>query len=158
MLKLYSFKMSDEAKMNELLSKGHIAQGAAILASQGEVVIPIEDGKPLTNKQLAVRAMEERNTILLQLLPIYHSQKVIKKEVAFLESEVQRLEDEVSSIQDKSSKDGLKLASQIRSNIDRFKNMIQQKNTSFMMNDSEIKRLEINVEVYNEYIDNLTDK
>lgn len=156
MLKLHSFKMSEESKMNELLDKNRIAQGAAVMVSNGEIIIPIEDGEPLNTAQLIIKAKEERNTILLQLLPIYHSQKVLDKEINFLKSEVTRLDGELENTKG-SSKDDLKLSTQIRKNIDSFKNMIAQKENMVLMNDAEIKRFEINVDTYNEYIDSLSN-
>lgn len=67
MLKVKSFKFSNEAGMNDLLSKHRIASGAHIMVSNGEIAIPYEDGTAPTNGNLASQLAEIRNNFVMEL-------------------------------------------------------------------------------------------
>ena len=67
MLKVKSFKFSDADGMNDLLSKYRLASGASIMVSNGELVIPYEDGQAPTKGNLISQLAELRNNHVMEL-------------------------------------------------------------------------------------------
>lgn len=153
MLKVKSFKISDDNSMNELLSKYRIAQGASILVSDGQVVIPYEDGIQENKDQKFVRLMEEKLQIEIQMETLKHGQKVLANKINGAISQLNTLiadEKEAESkkeIYDKTKK--------IKEEKKRLESVISQYEASMVNNQAELTNKMEEVKVYNEEIKEL---
>ncbi len=67
MLKLLSFKMADADGMNAVLAKTRLAKGAQVFVSNGDIVIPTEDGTLPNDLQKANMLNEILSDKLMEL-------------------------------------------------------------------------------------------
>lgn len=163
MLKVKSFKMGDDAGMNELLSRCLIAEGATIMVSNGEIVIPYEDGKQLSDAQTKIVVQEDRNKIERKIHVINHSQKTIgnkingvllqvgKNEKVLEEAERVRIEGggkkDTEEVKDHKKN--------VKDEITRLKNVIKQFEISMVNNQAELTNMVEDINVYNDDIEKL---
>jgi hypothetical protein len=91
MLKVKSFKISDDAAINELLSKYRIAKNAQILVSEGNVMIPYEDGEALSGEPLKNLYLEIRNDEILKV-------KILEQAQAGLVLQLERMSADLKTI------------------------------------------------------------
>lgn len=70
MLKVKTFKITDDVGMNELLSTYRLAKGAHVFVSEGHLCIPYDDGKPLTKEEKIAILMEQRSEVEANVLTI----------------------------------------------------------------------------------------
>lgn len=92
MLVLKSFDMSDEKGMNELLTQTVLAEKSSVFVSNGRIVLQVDDGQPMNNKQKIVEAMENRNKKVLAIEIIEHDLQVLEAKVQNVETQIQKLE------------------------------------------------------------------
>lgn len=164
MLRVATFDITDAEKINELLRVNRIAQGGHILVNDGKVLIPFEDGAEKTNAQKIVDIQEQVNILLDQLAIIHHSQKVLE----FLRRDASRRADEAQElvtasqaffeVQDKKSKErkeaGLKI-DEANKAVASANASLREIENQYRMNEHEVLRLTMNIEIYRETIDTL---
>ena len=138
MLVVKSFKISEGEAISALLKESRLASSAHILVSDGQVAIPIEDGLPPTNKQIASQLAEVRNGYIFEKELAEHSLRVNN---AKLES-IEVYRDQKNVIEKKA------LWEKAGRDIDETKNLI-------LMNEAEINRLTVNITLLNVRIDEL---
>ena len=156
MLKVQSFKMSDSEGINKLLSTSRLAEGAHILVSEGEVIIPYEDGEPKNTAQKIVDIKEQKNKILEQIEIIRHSQDVLDFLIKDAEKRIGEAQANIAEANQKSGSkekyDGMKeLEATLKRVTDARRDLENQKN----QNDMELARLTLNIELFNETITEL---
>lgn len=70
--------MSDSDSMNELLTNFVRPEGSSLFVSNGEIVIPFEDGESENNKQKLIRFKSERNKVEKSVEVITHTSQVVE--------------------------------------------------------------------------------
>ena len=138
MLVVKSFKISEGEAISALLKESRLASSAHILVSDGQVAIPIEDGLPPTNNQIASQLAEVRNGYIFEKELAEHSLRVNNTKLESIE--VYR--DQKSVIEKKA------LWEKAGREVDETKNLI-------LMNEAEINRLTVNITLLNVRIDEL---
>lgn len=144
MLRVKSFKITDDIGINKLLDETRLAAGAHILVSEGYVCIPYEDGQPDTPAQQAVAIKEQRNTVVRELNTVQHSQKVNRLQIA---DALEQLKFATSAWEKARSNKALeekKRKAQAR---------VDELNNLFLMNDTESVRLQRNIAMFDEQLD-----
>lgn len=152
MLKVKSFKMSDDAGMNDLLSKNPLASGAQILVSNGEVVIPYEDGTEPGTEQRKARLLELRNQDKVKIGLMIHSQRVLEIQVQGIEKEISNIDLAITA---PGSKDVYDKNKQLKAEKERLENVLTQTKNQMLLNQAELTRLTTNVAVFDETISQL---
>ena len=138
MLVVKSFKISEGEAISALLKESRLASSAHILVSDGQVAIPIEDGLPPTNKQIASQLAEVRNGYIFEKELAEHSLRVNNTKLESIEVyRDQKNVIEKKALWEKAGRD-----------IDETKNLI-------LMNEAEINRLTVNITLLNVRIDEL---
>lgn len=138
MLVVKSFKISEGEAISALLKEGRLASSAHILVSDGQVAIPIEDGLPPTNNQIASQLAEVRNGYIFEKELAEHSLRVNNTKLESIEVyRDQKNVIEKKALWEKAGRD-----------IDETKNLI-------LMNEAEINRLTVNITLLNVRIDEL---
>lgn len=155
MLKVASFGIQEEEKINSLLSHHPLAAGMHILVSEGKILIPYEDGSP-EPKEVTISAIgEQKNTMLRQIAIIEHSQRVNEKQIADAKDAVNGIEANppkpskgtyVNADDKKSHEQRLKIVKGNLANLE----------SQYMMNKAEIDRLKFNIDCYDEQIASLS--
>lgn len=77
MLQVKSFKLTDDAGINELLLNYRLAAGASFFMSEGMICIPFEDGEPANAKQQIIDLKIQINEMLRQQEVLRHSNRVV---------------------------------------------------------------------------------
>ena len=156
MFKVKSFKISDDKGVSELLSKFRIAEGASIFVSNGEIMIPIEDGTPENVAQKIVRLQEEKNKIVSGIEIIDHSQKVLLNKVNGANEQLNILKNKEAEFKkEKNSKDSHDEKQTVKSEIKRMNNVIAQFEVAMVNNQAELTNKNVELDVYNEEIKGL---
>lgn len=141
MLLTKAFKISDDRGINELLTKYRLASGAHILVSDGQVLIPYEDGAPPNAAQSIVQIREDQNKLRQQMEIVVHSNRVLSHLVADAQDRVIFLAIEADKAVNK-EKNALKQKLEEASNArDQLLNQVK-------MNEHEINRFQINIDEY----------
>lgn len=149
MLLTKAFKISDDQGINELLTKYRLASGAHILVSDGQVLIPYEDGAPPNAAQNIVQIREDQNKLRQQMEIVVHSNRVLSHLVADAQDRVNVLAAEADTAVNK-EKNALKQALGDASNArDQLLNQVK-------MNEHEINRFQINIDEYEAAVTKLT--
>ncbi len=161
MLQVASFDISDADGINNLLNKYRLAEGAHILVSDGKVCIPYNDGTPKSKEQSIVDKQEQINTMLAQIELIEHSNKVLN----FLATDAnKRVDDaivEVRTAQEahdalsKKEREQQKTADVINEANGKVKASragLTELENQVRMNDHEMLRLRINIDMFREDI------
>lgn len=146
MLRVKSFAITDDAGINELLTKHRLAKGASILVSNGHVCIPFEDGQPMNKEQRIVAIGEEKNLHIEQLALLEHSQKVVDLQIADAENRFNVAQEAYHS--NKVTKDEKKLEAERNRAGDA---LTEAKNLN-LSNTHEIVRIKRNIELFDEAI------
>jgi hypothetical protein len=152
MLRVQSFKFSDSDEINKLLSIKRLASGAHILVSNGELIIPYEDGEPPTKEQRIIAIKEQKNTTLAQKDIIVHSQDVLEFLIRDAKERVAEAEGKVANLKGSSSeKDQAKERAKVaRSALSQLESQKEQ-------NAHELARIAINVEMFDEAVKAIED-
>lgn len=149
MLKVKSFKIDDDAGINELLTKFRLASQAHILISNGIMCVPYEDGVEMNNEQKIVSLREERNEMIKKIELLVHSQRVLEIQLEGVKIEISKSE---SYLITPGTKEAYESEKEIKKEVERLTNIVNQTETQMLMNQSEITRLMTNVKVYEERI------
>lgn len=151
MLLTRSFEISDSQGINELLSKYRLASGAHIIVSDGQVLLPYEDGNAPTKEQRIVEIKENQNKLRAEMEVIEHSNRVLNHLVADAEERVNvaRAEADKQTV-NQPRKEAEKKLGEAESARDQLVN--QQ-----LMNRHEIARLQFNIDEYEGTITALSD-
>lgn len=148
MLKVASFPITDAAGVNELLSKYRLAQGAHILVSDGNVMIPYEDGEQPNKAQRSVKIKEVQNEQREQIADLEHSQDVVALQIADAQDAFNVAE--AAWKKALSNKALEKVMHEREAQLEEAKNLKRR-------NDHEIVRLTRNIDLYDEQLKNLKD-
>lgn len=143
MLRVKSFKISDDKGINELLENYRLAPGAHVFVSEGELCVPFEDGEPENNAQKTVRIKEECNTLLQQRELIVHSQKVVEPMIERARKTFE--EAEANYLTQPNQKEVEATYKEAKAGLQNFENQKLQ-------NEAEIARIDHNVELFKETI------
>jgi len=145
MLEIRSFKFDDADAMNELLRDSIISKKAQIFISNGEIIIPIENGLLPNNKQ-RIKFLEETIIDFSRAKDeIDFSQEAMTLEFAKIEQAVVGLKEQY--IATPQNKQDVKHNKSIDSEIKRLDEIVGQKKKQFNMNLQELNRININIEV-----------
>lgn len=129
----------DAEGINQLLREYRLAEGAHILVSEGKVCIPFEDGEEMTESQRRVEAREQINRLKRQIEPMLHSQKVL----AVLHAEL--MDKFQGAMADFKSEPNNKKYEAIKNEIN---DALVQNESQRRHNEHEIRRIEVNIEIY----------
>lgn len=140
MLKVKSFKITDDVGMNELLSKYRIAKNAQILVSEGNILVPYEDGEPLSSNGLKNLYLEMRNDMLLQKNVLEQSMTGLRLQVSKMNIEVMDIKSKMNDTADSTA------VREFKKSIDVIENKIKQAQQTIDMNMHEYNRLTTNIE------------
>lgn len=138
--------MSDEAGMNELLSNSRLAGGASVFVSNGELVIPIEDGEPVSIVHRINVLKELRNSEVLKIDPITHTLKLSTRKIAELDEQILTTEC--------LSKEGIshQEANERKQTIESLKKTLESVRSKHLLDEAELARTKLEIEVYEETI------
>ncbi len=156
MLRLKSFKFDQDADMNALLDTYRLAQGAHVFVSDGFLIIPYEDGEPKTNVQKIIDVKEQKNTILSQMDIIEHSQHVLTN---LQEDAVRRVNEAEANLAEASAKKGKEKYDEVKECeevLKQAKGALKDVENQFRQNMIEIVRLNLNIELFDEKIAELS--
>ena len=154
MLVVKSFKISEGEAISALLKESRLASSAHILVSDGQVAIPIEDGLPPTNKQIASQLAEVRNGYIFEKELAEHSLRVNNAKLKSVELFLSDLMNEpISSTVDK--KVTFSEAAISKNKQEKGKRDIDETKNLILMNEAEINRLTVNITLLNVRIDEL---
>lgn len=146
MLKVKSFKLTDDEGINELLLNYRLAKGASFFMSEGMICIPFEDGEPDNAKQQIIDAKEMINEMQKQIEVITHSNKVVDIMSGQLKEKLAIAEVDFKMSPNNKSFEKLKKD---------LENQILENESSIRQNTYEIDRLKMNIKLYQEAIDKL---
>ncbi len=152
MLRLKSFKFDQDAEMNALLDTYRLAQGAHVFVSDGLIIIPYEDGEPKTNVQKIIDIKEQKNIILSQLDIIEHSQDVLSN---LKEDATRRVNEAKADLAEAEAKKGKEKFDAVKTCTDTLKqaeNALKDVENQYLQNTIEIVRLNLNCELFDEKI------
>lgn len=156
MLKVASFEITSDKAINELLSKYRLAPGAHILVSNGQVLIPYEDGEPETKEIKIVSQKELMYGVERQLSVVEHAQKCVEAEIADLKSDVDLARVKLASnesTEDKKQRHDTKR--DLTAKLDYLEKKLREKEAQRILNNMEIARLNINISAYEAIIEGL---
>lgn len=141
MLLTKAFKISDDLAINELLTKYRLASGAHILISDGQVLIPYEDGAPPNAAQTIVQIREDQNKLRQQMEIVVHSNRVLSHLVADAQDRV----NVAAAEEDKAvNKEKNELKQKLKEAISARDQLLNQ----VMMNEHDINRFQVNIDEY----------
>jgi len=146
MLKVASFPITDAEGINELTSKYRLAAGMHILVSEGQICIPYEDGEPETPALQVCNIREQINTIIREMAIIEHSQLVMDQ---LLADALERKN--VAEAKHKAALSDKKLEAKFKEAESAHDQLVNHK----LMNQHELKRLQTNIDFYQEKIKSL---
>lgn len=150
MLKVGSFKFSDADGINEFLSKYSLASGMHIMVSNGEVLIPVEDGAPKTAAVQICELKEEQNTLREQRDIIVHSEEVNAGQIADIENRVNVARAEL----DAATSAPVRERSQKK--LNEAEEALDQVKVQSLKNKHEIARIDLNIGLTDEKIAELS--
>jgi len=152
MLRVKSFKIEDSEGINKLLDTNRLAPGAHILLSGGELCIPYEDGEPETNTQKIVAIKEQKNVIIKEMDIIRHSQKVLSLLINESKARINQYEADLEEAKSKKVNKG-----DITAKLTAERNSLTQLENQQLQNNAEQTRLTLNLEMFDEQIEELND-
>lgn len=159
MLKTQSFKMSDCKGMNALLDRYPLAQGMHILVSNGEVIIPFQDGEPETLACRVTTIKEQINSLLVQKELIEQTRMYLKRSTAEKRTRLDELQSNIAEAENtKNSKGKTQTIKEMKDVEAVAINALKQETNQLLMNDREIERLDLNIEVLTERIKELENE
>jgi hypothetical protein len=148
MLKVASFKITDEDGINALLSTQRVPSDGKILVSNGEICIFYEDGSPISKETRIISCREQINVMVQQLDLIEQSQRVNVVACADLKDKFNF----AKAAWDKArSNKALEAAKNVAEGaVVETENLIAR-------NDAEIGRIKLNIEKFEEQIAAITE-
>jgi hypothetical protein len=145
--------MFDSEGINKLLQENRLAAGAHIFSSNGEVLVPYEDGEPMSKTIRLIGLKEDRETQVNILEPIIQSEEVNKSYIEEIEGKIKEMESKlVTAPKKKKDYDQNKV---IEPEIKRLKNVLAQTQDISIRNQAELHRINLNIKIYNKRIKEL---
>lgn len=154
MLRVKAFPITDDKGINDLLFKSRLASGANILISDGNVLVPYEDGAAPNKDQIRVALLEEKLGQEKQSSLMVHSQMVLELQGKGIEAEIERLEKSIIAPNNKEAYDSRQKA---QKEIARLQNVLDQTNNQVIQNQAELTRIQTNITVYDKRIAGLDE-
>lgn len=159
MLKVQSFKITDDTEVNNLLKTFPLAKGMHILVSEGHVMIPFEDGSPEPLSVRIATVQEQINTIEAQKEIIVQSQMTAK---ALLENKKAHYNELLANIAEAEAKPNAKGKSDTIKNMKDVEKQaskaIFEDESKIMLNDKEIERMNVNIAMLNKRIEEISNE
>ena len=152
MLRLKSFKFDQDEEMNALLDTYRLAQGAHVFVSDGLLIIPYEDGEPKTNTQKIIDIKEQKNIILSQLDIIEHSQDVLSNLKEDATRRVNEAKADLAEAEAKKGKEKFDAVKECTATLTQAENALKDVENQYLQNTIEIVRLNLNCELFDEKI------
>lgn len=145
MLRVKSFKIGDADGVNELLNQYPLARGASVFVTEGELMVPFEDGTALPAAHRAYLLVEQKNDMILKRDLLLHSMNVLDKSDADLKAELAKLEAEEIT---PGTKEAYDRGAQIKKQKKSIEDKIAQNENTKLSDVHELKRLNDNIEVF----------
>ena len=142
--------MGDDVGMNELLSKHGLYKSADIMISNGEIILPYEDGQLPNTEQKICKLLELRNTEKSKVDGLLHDQKVLGIQEKGIQKEIAEIESKMVTAGGK--KEDYDNNKEYKKVLERLENVLNQTQNSIIMNQSEVTRLMTEIFVYDEEI------
>jgi hypothetical protein len=156
MLKVKSFKFSDDAGINELLSNHRLAQGASIFVSNGEICIPYEDGEPMNKEQKTISIKEKINTLIASIEVIEHTITIDQTLLSKVSERYNEVKANLADVETNTTgKDSYDKKKELSERIDELEKAISEVKSRIMKNEQEVLRMETEIEIYEEEIEHL---
>lgn len=156
MLKTKSFNITDSDGVNELLAKYRLAEGATIFVSNGEIMVPYEDGEPVNNALKIIAIKEDKNKAIHQREIIEHSQLVLDFLISNAKDRVAEEEANLAEAQTKEGKKKYDDTKSIEERLKGHKSALTQLEQQHQQNAHEIVRYTINCEMYDKKVAELS--
>jgi len=142
MLLTKSFAITDHEGVNALLTQFRLAPGAHVFVSEGNILVPYEDGAPPNKAQQIITILEERNKVAEEMRIIVHSNKVVDHLVADAQDRVNVLRAKY----DAATANPVK--KEIEKDLKNAETALADIQNQKRMNDHEISRLQVNIDLF----------
>ena len=156
MLTVKSFTFDQEEEMNEALTHGRLAAGSHVFVSDGKIILPIEDGRPKTKEQHIIDCQEAKNTMLNEMEPVIHSQKVLVRLMKDANIRVDEAKANLAETKKMTGKNRFEAEKECQAALEGATNALNQLEVQHHTNSMELIRLTLNVEIYDERIKELS--
>lgn len=150
MLQVKSFKISDGEKISELLKQFPITEGGEIITSNGEVMIPFDDGKEPSINHRIIAEKKMRNLEQKKVDLMVHSQRVLEIQEIGIKKQIEEAGGKIS-VTPKGKKD-YDANKEAEKEVKRLENVLAQNQNQILMNQAELTRMVTNIAVHNESI------
>jgi hypothetical protein len=153
MIQLKYFKFSQESEINEFLSKNILYGKSNVLVSTGtgEILIPYEDGEPLSPEQLKKKICEDINKEKDNLNVVFHAQMTLEIDLNKIQEQI---DNHTKALSKETTKEVRENNKKHQSDIDRLKGVFKEKYNQYIMNQTEITRIMTNITVYEQSMNN----
>ena len=151
MLKFQSFKLAESEKINEFLKDNIIASGSSVFVSNGEILIPYEDGEMPNKEQQRLMLKELKNAEIKQIELLVHSQSVMDIQRKGIEEQLANC----ALITAPKGKEDYDKNKESEKEIKRLENVLEQNKMQVIQNKAEFTRLVNNITVFDERIADL---
>mgnify|MGYP003655411543 CR=1 FL=1 len=157
MLQTKSFAISDHEGINQLLTEFRLASGASIIVSDGKILIPYEDGAPMTKSQRKVHVESQINEAIEQISVFDHSIGVVKWMLEDINAKLKTAEADLSEATAafKASPNSKKLESaklQAEGYQSQLLEQVRNNNHAILENEYEVRRLNMNIDLFKKSI------
>lgn len=149
MLRVKSFKITDDKGFNALLDDYRLAPGSSILVSEGHIMVSYDDARPPTPRQQANVIQEEINELVANVAVIVHSQEVNDQQIAEAKTEL----DVATATYEKETANHPR--KKLKEKMDNLENRLTNLKGVYSNNEKELARLDMNIERLREKVDKL---
>lgn len=157
MLKVKSFQLSDDSGVNELLSKYRLAQGASIFVSNGEIMVPYEDGEPANDAQKNIDIRVQINEFENKINELEYSNEVVNGLTQELRGKLSTAEADVQAIETE-HKAAKQITKEMKFHKKEAENVVTQINEQIHGNHSTVRQNLYEVERCKKNIELLTKR
>lgn len=155
-----SFNFGQSTELNALIEKYPLAAGTNVFSSEGKLIVQYQDGLEEPAVVKAIRIKEQVRAFHANKEELIHSNKVLETLIADARSRVEIAEAEVSRLQtlidEQTSSRGKKL---LRDELELADKTVKERRQALhevssqkTMNEHEIARLDLNVELFEEQV------
>ena len=152
MMKVKSFKLSDDKGINEILSNYRLAQGASVFMSNGEICIPYEDGEPVPTSHKIISLLEQKNILISQKEVIETAQAVNVHLIKHAQARVDQAKADIAEAEKSKGKDKYEDKKKAEELLKQAENVFNQTQNTALQNDEELKRIALNIQVIDEQV------
>jgi hypothetical protein len=156
MLQVKSFKFKEGKEISEFLRNNRIAKNGDMIFSNGEILIPYDNGESASIVQQIIDAKMEMNDFITKERLINHSNKVLEIQVSNIDSQLGSLRDTLEEITNAANAKGNFAKKKEVENI--IKVLENERHNTVMVikqNEGELNRFSTNIGVYKETIKTL---